>query len=231
MSGEQNTRDWPVVAGDFEVGDPSLSVAICTLGKKIEVNSRYAIIGTCKTENIGIERVVVNIISNPNIRYLILCGPEVPGHRTGASLSCLHQYGVSHDNRKILNAPGAIPYIENIPMEAIDRFRGQVQLIDLMNVTDPDTIRDEAESLLAHQIGPFPEGPFWVEFTVEAERAAHRTLGAGIAVLPEFDVYLDPMTSLLEQFALGASLSLHPTNVGIEVREMESGTVLIGKEM
>ncbi|TFF67733.1 tetrahydromethanopterin S-methyltransferase subunit A [Candidatus Thorarchaeota archaeon] len=231
MSNSEGAREWPVVAGDFEVGNPSLSVAICTLGKKIMVDTRYAIIGTCKTENIGIERVVVNIISNPNIRHLILCGPEVPGHRTGSSLRCLHEFGVNEDNRKILEAPGAIPYIENIPLEAIQRFREQVELVDMMNVSDPDRIRSEAESLLARERDPFPEGPFWVDFTVQAERAIHRTLGSGIAVLPELEVYLDPMTSLLERLAVGATLSLHPTGVGVEVRETETGTVLVGKEL
>jgi tetrahydromethanopterin S-methyltransferase subunit A len=231
MSVEDNSREWPVVAGDFEIGDPNLSVAICTLGKKIAVDSEYAIIGTCKTENIGIERVVVNIISNPNIRYLILCGPEVPGHRTGSSLKCLYEHGINEDNRRILDAPGAIPYIENIPLEAIQRFREQVELVDMMNVSDPARIRDEAESLVGRTTEPFPGGPFWVEFTVEADRAVHRSLGSGIAVLPEYDTYLDPQTSLLDEMSMGASLTLHPTTIGAEVRETESGTVLIGKEL
>ncbi|MFW9927592.1 MAG: tetrahydromethanopterin S-methyltransferase subunit A, partial [Candidatus Thorarchaeota archaeon] len=103
-------QDWPPVPGDFEVKDPTKCVAVCTLGKKIEVDADYAIIGTCKTENIGIERVIINIISNPNIRYLILAGPEVPGHLTGRSLRALYHNGVDRETRKIIDAEGAIPY-------------------------------------------------------------------------------------------------------------------------
>ena len=76
---KQLDTDWPPAPGDFEVKDPQSCIGICTLGKKIDVPSNYAIIGTCKTENIGIERVIINIISNSNIRFLILAGPEVPG--------------------------------------------------------------------------------------------------------------------------------------------------------
>ena len=118
-----NDHEWPPISGDFEIGDPSHCVAICTLGKKIRVDTEYAIIGSCKTENIGIERVVINVISNPKVRYLILAGPEVPGHLTGRSMRALYQNGVDPETRKIIDAEGAIPYIENIPLEGIEQFR------------------------------------------------------------------------------------------------------------
>ncbi len=38
---------------------------------------KAAIFGAMKTENIGIEKVVANIISNTSIRYLVECGAEV----------------------------------------------------------------------------------------------------------------------------------------------------------
>ena len=75
---------WPVISGDYIVGDPESPVAVTTLASHIEAElSGAAIAGPCKTENLGIEKVVANIISNPNIRFLILAGAEVQGHITG----------------------------------------------------------------------------------------------------------------------------------------------------
>ncbi|MHA2376023.1 MAG: hypothetical protein ACXAB9_07620 [Candidatus Thorarchaeota archaeon] len=72
MNKTNNSRPWPPVPGDFEVRNPLSCVAICTLGKKLHIEADYSIIGTCKTENIGIERVIINVISNPRIRFVIL---------------------------------------------------------------------------------------------------------------------------------------------------------------
>jgi tetrahydromethanopterin S-methyltransferase subunit A len=58
---------WPVISGDYIVGDPESPVAVTTLASHIEAElSGAAIAGPCKTENLGIEKVVANIISNPN---------------------------------------------------------------------------------------------------------------------------------------------------------------------
>ena len=40
--------------------------------------------GSGQTENIGFEKIASNIVANPNIRYLILGGPESEGHLMGA---------------------------------------------------------------------------------------------------------------------------------------------------
>ena len=54
--------------------------------------------GTVQTENIGFEKIICNIVSNPNIRYLILGGPESEGHLTGQALKALFANGV--DSKK-----------------------------------------------------------------------------------------------------------------------------------
>ncbi len=64
-------EEWPVITGDYIVGDPESPVAVATLASHIEEipsAAGAAIAGPCKTENLGIEKVVANIISNPNIR-------------------------------------------------------------------------------------------------------------------------------------------------------------------
>ena len=44
------------------------------------LESGGALSGTVQTENVGFEKIVCNIVANPNIRYLVLGGPESEGH-------------------------------------------------------------------------------------------------------------------------------------------------------
>ena len=120
---------WPVISGDYIVGDPESPVAVTTLASHIEAElSGAAIAGPCKTENLGIEKVVANIISNPNIRFLILAGAEVQGHITGQSFKALHENGADADKKKIIGATGAIPFVENVPLEGVERFQQQLEI-------------------------------------------------------------------------------------------------------
>ncbi len=224
-------HDWPPVPGDFEVKDPSHSIAICTLGKKIEVDAEYAIIGTCKTENIGIERVIINIISNPNIRFLILAGPEVPGHLTGRSLRALYYNGVDRETRKIIDAEGAIPYIENVPLDGIDQFREQVQLIDMINKNDPATIAAKAAELQLNDPGEYPNGALWIEFKAAVKPTRKPSLSGNVIVLPEYGVTLDSSSFLVTAQQTHAIISENPSSIVIEVQDGESGTILFVKEV
>ena len=224
-------HEWPPISGDFEVGDPSHCVAICTLGKKISVDTEYAIIGTCKTENIGIERVIINVISNPKIRYLILSGPEVPGHLTGRSLRALYQNGVDPETRKIIDAEGAIPYIENIPLEGIDQFREQVELIEMINTNDPEKIDAKVKELSTKNPGDYPKGAMWVEFKVTSKKSQKRPMGADVMLLPEFGVILESSSSLVTSQQSHAIISENPSSAIIEVQDDGTGTILFGREV
>ncbi len=224
-------RRWPPIPGDFEVRDPNACIAVCTTGKKIAVDAEYAIIGTCKTENIGIERILVNVVSNPNIRFFVLAGPEVPGHHTGQSLRCLYTNGVDEKTRKIVDAPGAIPYIENVPFEVIERFRKQVQLIDLLRVQDPETIAAAVREALPKNPGPYPDGPIWIDMKAKSASPQRIGLTSSVNVLPEFGLGLDPVTSLLSGEEPKAMISTHPSQIVAEVRTEHDGTVIVCKEM
>ncbi|KAF5433155.1 tetrahydromethanopterin S-methyltransferase subunit A, partial [Candidatus Methanophagaceae archaeon] len=82
---------WPLVTGDYEVGDPQSCVAISSNGSYFHMEhlKGVAIQGPDKTENIGLEKIITNVISNPNIRFLIAGGAEVPGHVSGGTLIAL----------------------------------------------------------------------------------------------------------------------------------------------
>ena len=150
---------WPVVNGDYVVGDPESPVAATTLAshnEDIPVAAGAAIAGPCKTENLGIEKMLANLISNPNIRFLILCGSEVQGHITGQSIEALHTNGVD-EKRKIVDATGAIPFIENIPDEGIERFQQQMEIVSLIDVEDAGQIQAKVKECIEKDPGAFEE--------------------------------------------------------------------------
>jgi tetrahydromethanopterin S-methyltransferase subunit A len=159
---------WPIATGDYVIGDPKGCVAICTLASEsiypvLAKLPGVAIAGPCKTENIGIEKIVVNVISNPNIRFLIVCGIEVTGHVTGGSFKTLYQNGIDPSTKKIKDAPGAIPYVEHLTPEAVERFQKQVQFVDMIGVEDIEKIKAKVEELVAQDPGAYPEPPFIIE--------------------------------------------------------------------
>jgi len=169
---------WPIVKGDFHAGDPQSCVAVVTMGSHLDeqgiCDAGAAITGSCKTENLGLEKVIANVISNPNIRFVLCCGTEVKGHLAGQSFIALHANGVS--GGKIVGAQGAIPFIENLPEEAIKRFQEQVEIVNIMETEDLATIKAKIAELKARDPGAFPAEPMIVEVK-EAGAAAEEVTG------------------------------------------------------
>jgi tetrahydromethanopterin S-methyltransferase subunit A len=153
---------WP---GDFTKCSSTASVAVVLLSTDYIPKDTVAIYGSVKTENIGLEKIIANVISNPHIRFLVLCGKDIRGHFPGASLSSLHKLGID-DHNKIIDAPGAIPYIENLSREAIERFRDQVSIIDLMDIPDKSIIDTKIHNLLKTSPGPF--GDSYIAIKIKA---------------------------------------------------------------
>ncbi len=107
---------------------------------RVGVECGAALSGTLQTESIGIEKIVCNIVANPNIRYLVICGPESPGHLCGEALLMLLENGVD-ERRRIIGSQAQTPYLFNLPMEFIERFRRQIRAVNLLNEGDPDPVR------------------------------------------------------------------------------------------
>jgi tetrahydromethanopterin S-methyltransferase subunit A len=157
------------------------------------IESGAALSGTVQTENIGFEKIVCNVVANPNIRYLVLGGPESEGHLTGEALKALISNGVDGKKRIVgTNAPH--PFLFNLPMEFIERFRKQVSLIDLQFEGDANIMRkavwscyqENAVEFRGYSLfdpGSFPEPPLsgritwrvtqpWAEPLEDKEREA-----------------------------------------------------------
>ena len=174
-------EEWPVITGDYIVGDPESPVAVATLASHIEEipsTAGAAIAGPCKTENLGIEKVVANIISNTNIRYLMLCGAEVMGHITGQSIQALHENGCDDEKKKIIGAIGAIPFVENLPFDAIERFQKQVQIINLIDNEDGKAITNKVKELIEKDPSAWEEEP--LVFEIDEEKVNQKVNKASI---------------------------------------------------
>lgn len=151
-------RAWPVTSGDYIIGNPEGSVAICTLTsaelmKPLVTNNRVAIAGRLVTVNLGIEKIIRNIISNPNIRYLLVCGKDSPVFHTVQGLNCLFQNGVDHEKR-IMDAAGHYPVLRNISLEQIELFRKQCEFIDYAGELDLTHINVEITALSDKKVQP-----------------------------------------------------------------------------
>ena len=152
---------WPVISGDYIVGDPKSPVAVVTLASDYQsLNLKnYAICGTCFTENFGIEKVIVNVLSNPRISCLVVCGQE-SDHFAGQSLLALAENGVSAfgGSKRIIGSEGVIPYLDDIPATAISRFLREIEVIDLVGTTDPAVIQQAIDSCSGKVRGDATEG-------------------------------------------------------------------------
>ena len=147
---------WPPLPGDFYVVRYRAPVAVCTLNdaglaKTLAARAPegLAIAGSLHTENLGIERIIKNVIANPHIRYLILCGEDTQqavGHLPGQSLQQLCEAGVDERGR-IVGALGKRPVLKNVTADEIGSFRRQVKLISLVGEKRDDVIAELVESM------------------------------------------------------------------------------------
>ncbi|MDD1770175.1 MAG: hypothetical protein LUO79_03730 [Methanomassiliicoccales archaeon] len=134
-------RNWPIVAGNYKVGSIDSPVAVLIIGNgtaRVPLE-KVRMVGTMKTENLGLEKVIVNVISEPRIRFLIVCGREEFGHFPSDAVVCLAKDGLDERGR-VIGARSAIPYLTNIPREAVERFRRQVKVIDLVHPKEAEEI-------------------------------------------------------------------------------------------
>lgn len=146
--------DYPPEEGRYLRGNDFSPVAVviilhCDMDKtppdleslvRAGIESGAAISGTLQTENIGFEKMICNIVANPNIRHLILGGPESEGHSTGEAVKALMINGVD-EKQRIIGTQAPHPFLYNLPLKMIERFRKQILLIDLQFEGDPDLIR------------------------------------------------------------------------------------------
>lgn len=124
--------EWPIFFKEnLKIGNLESSVGICTLWTQKEhiykniPDSKYSVCGNLYTVQ-GINYLIKNVLANPKIRYIILCGADLT--KSGDALINLMKFGIDN-NRKIINSSGYVD--SNIDRKLIENFRKNVMVIDM----------------------------------------------------------------------------------------------------
>jgi tetrahydromethanopterin S-methyltransferase subunit A len=159
---------WPPLPGDVEVVTYGAPVAVCTLHSLDLVAplaqarpTGLAIVGAMQTENLGVERLIENVVANPNLRVLVVCGQDTPGavgHFPGQALLALAADGVDVNGR-IVGARGRRPVLKNVSPALIEHFRAQVRVVDRRGERELSVLTDLVEREARAAPGPMPGSP------------------------------------------------------------------------
>jgi tetrahydromethanopterin S-methyltransferase subunit A len=103
-------------------------------------------VGKTETENIGIDKIIKNTISNPAIRFLLLAGPDSQGHFSGRTLLALSEKGID-DQMRVIGSPGRRPVLANVTSQEVEAFRRQVKVVDMIGCEDQDSIVSKINEL------------------------------------------------------------------------------------
>lgn len=117
-------------------GNPNSTLAICTLSsmkllKEISSSSlmnKIFVVGRLLSENKGIDILVRHIISNEQIRTLILCGEDTIGHKPGHSILCLYKNGMDQ-NGMIIGSESPNPIL-TLTNQEVSRFQKHIKIIN-----------------------------------------------------------------------------------------------------
>jgi len=153
---------WPLFFADtLKFGNPESPVGICTLWTEKEkvvsaVDSRdYCVVGNLYTKY-GVNAVIKNVLANPRIRYVVLCGADISG---SGDAFLAWMAGVN----------GALQLDGDITPEHAVLFRDSVNVIDMRG--------QEAE--VGKAIGKLkPLPPFAKPIELGEVRETHSTLSS-----------------------------------------------------
>ena len=158
---EVSEQGWPPVSGEYYAfcDGPGCPVAVSTL-VSIELAERLArvrptelcIVGKTETENIGIDKIIKNTVTNPTIRFLLLAGKDPKGHQSGRTLLSLAENGVD-ENMKVISSPGRRPILRNVTREEVAVFRKRVQVVDMIGCEDDEKIVEKIKELSQRLVG------------------------------------------------------------------------------
>ncbi|MBI2143699.1 DUF4346 domain-containing protein [Candidatus Woesearchaeota archaeon] len=145
--GEETGKDWPLFYKEqLILGNPDSNVGICTLWSVKENFSwlpkeKYGIIGNLYS-SYGINPMLKNILANPKIRHLIVCGADL--NKTKEILVNFAEKGID-DGYKVV---GSEAYIDKtIPEEAIGKLRKNLKVIVLRNANGEEAKKELATVL------------------------------------------------------------------------------------
>jgi tetrahydromethanopterin S-methyltransferase subunit A len=135
----------------YAFGEAGSPVAVLTLASDYEEFrlKGYAIIGSCYTENLGVEMVIADMLKLPDVHYLIMCGEESQ-HLAGDAFRCLHEKGAAMMGtyRRIIGCKSPLPFVDDLPDRSIDAYMNKIVLIDMTGVKDDTAIQAKIDECI-----------------------------------------------------------------------------------
>lgn len=139
---------WPPVPGEYFnlCRGGACTVAVSTLASPDLAKAlagaappELCLVGKTETENIGLDKIVLNTVTNPAIRHLLVAGREPRGHRSGQTLLALAEHGVD-DSMRVVGSEAPRPFLRNVTRPQVEAFRDQVAVVDLIGCEDVPTL-------------------------------------------------------------------------------------------
>ncbi|MBU4339239.1 DUF4346 domain-containing protein [Patescibacteria group bacterium] len=192
---EKETKKWPIYKDTLLIlGNPKSQVAVCALWTKKELVAanldldKISLIGNLYSPKKGISFLIRNILANPKIRYLVICGLD--NSKSGQALADLFQNGFRKNKKN--SHWEAISEIENridieISEQALKFFCQGVKLIDFKGKNDYSELKKIIGGLDQNLPAFIPEPIFFPEPSKEAvnlfpsEATSHVVRGGKIA--------------------------------------------------
>lgn len=139
---------WPIYFSDSLIkGNSESEITIATLwtpakliADKIDPKL-FSVVGQLYSKE-GINFIIRNILANPKIRYIIVCGTELSG--SGKALVDFFGKGVDKENNIIDNDFAAIQ--KEIPLEALELVRKNIRCENLIGVADMEKIIEKIKN-------------------------------------------------------------------------------------
>ena len=149
---------WPLYFKEkLILGNPDSEIGIVCLwtpASKICENldkSIFALCGQLYSKE-GINFIIRNILANPKIRLLLICGEERTG--SGRALINFLEKGVNEKNE--VSGEEFCEIHKEIDKKSLDNLRANVKYVNLINVIDPEKINNEIKKYI-------PQNSLWDE--------------------------------------------------------------------
>lgn len=219
-------KDWPIYFKEnLILGDPLSEVGLVTLWTPLEKiieklgKNLFFVAGQFYSKD-GINYLIRNILANPSIRHLIVCGQDLSG--SGKALVDFFQKGID-ENYEIVDSDFATIHKE-IPKDSLELLRQNVKVKNLIGISDPEKIAKELKS--CPKIGrPFTKPQTFPEHMIEKIL----TFPTDYSVFKVREQYMGPVWLRILKLILRFGV-INKTWYGNEVKEIFNVAAVISDE-
>lgn len=147
---------WPVEPGDYYLGEYESPVAITTLTdlgllerlRSVLRKEHYSLLGLTSTPNIGVEKLVRNIVSNPHIAYLVITGRDESRPSVAETILHLKRNGLDGSKRVVGYKAVRLP---NLTMKEVEVFKLHVEILDYRSASPDEVVSTVSRLSTTHR--------------------------------------------------------------------------------